>query len=161
LYNDVVVAGCGDNPRSADTGILLSFFLGIYGAGYYYYGYMAPAICMTVFGVIWLGLSIGSCVGGVTPGVNGLKGAWFCWGFIMFIMVAVGTLLPNYNEYGIYCPMTCRSDRFMPSGSGVYLPTGSVDEASLPALASNANMISLTNTTLLVAVTAVASVLGY
>jgi len=61
-------------------------------------------------------------------GIGGaLTGCMACWGFVVFIMVAVYSVMPVANEYGIYCSIDCRSDGYSPtiseSGDSGFPPT--------------------------------------
>jgi hypothetical protein len=101
---------CREQPKNWLAGLLLSLFLGFFGAGYFYYGYMGlGAAMLLVFFVLLIVAIVLLCQKVMAGGIPACIGACgvAIWGLVVCILIGLNQLLPAQNEYEAFCPITC------------------------------------------------------
>jgi len=104
------IDACPNQPKDWLAGLLLSLFLGFFGAGYLYYGHIALGVVMVLlFPIVFIVGVVLLCkrvmAGGVPVCITACGLA--IWGLVVCILIGINQLLPAANEYEVYCPLTC------------------------------------------------------
>ena len=102
---------CTDQPKSWIAALLLTLFLGEFGAGYFYYGYggLGAAMLVLFFVMLFVGVMLLCCriAAGNIPIYVGAC-VMYIWALVLCGLIGVTQFLPASDDtYEFYCPITC------------------------------------------------------